>query len=66
MAIKQKLRVNIANSSLELLDEKKQQNNLIHFIKEKALAFNIASSSYWFHDLKYVDTLEGIKYSDKT
>tara|TARA_R110001632_G_scaffold19898_1_gene59812 strand:+ start:10664 stop:11350 length:687 start_codon:yes stop_codon:yes gene_type:complete len=32
---------------------------------ERVLVFNAISSSYWFHDFKYVDTYEGTTHADK-
>lgn len=34
-------------------------------IDERVLVFNIISSSYWFHDFKYVSTFEGTTHADK-
>lgn len=37
----------------------------IEKIDERVLVFNIISSSYWFHDFKYVSTFEGATNADK-
>lgn len=34
-------------------------------VDEKELVFNVISSSYWFHDFKYVSTFEGVTHADK-
>tara|TARA_R110002050_G_scaffold261556_1_gene401575 strand:+ start:32455 stop:33141 length:687 start_codon:yes stop_codon:yes gene_type:complete len=33
--------------------------------EEKTLLFNVISSTYWFHDFKYVDTFEATTHADK-
>lgn len=34
-------------------------------INDNELVFNVISSSYWFHDFKYVTTFEGTTHTDK-